>query len=486
MTFTDAAGVQTTPQIVSNTINSGAWDSVGAITIPYQFVTLSSPPSASNDAAIGAGTIQAQCVLYDDVTGVSVTSQNYATQVFTVTGSSLRYTVPITPVQSGQTIHIASTDPCPGAGVGGNILNNTAAITFSGTTDPATGAWSADVPAVQTAMDGSTTGLPSGTYVARIWCQSAAGSVIYQYADELLTIGSPIIRYAALGDSYSSGEGTFNYLNTQNSCHRSTEGYPLYVANALGLGDPLFVACSGAITNDFYATNHSPANSNEPAQVSHLSTGTQVVTLTIGGNDADFVGVITACTNYPTHDGWGCSKDASLRRQLASRFAALAGRISGDRIDGMPIHALQDVYQYVHAFAPNAKIYVGGYPHLFGSNVQFFTKNKQAPGGAVCLLPPAESISYADARWLNKQADTLNSIIQNQVNAARANGVQITYVPPALFTDHALCDRSESWINGIFLDNSVLPKPLSESFHPTVTGYQGGYGAAFVAVMNQG
>ena len=60
-------------------------------------------------------------------------------------------------------------------------------------------------------------------------------------------------RYVALGDSYSSGTGTRNYLADGTSCQRSTRAYPSLVAAGGGL-DLNFRACSGATTADVTST----------------------------------------------------------------------------------------------------------------------------------------------------------------------------------------------------------------------------------------
>ena len=98
-------------------------------------------------------------------------------------------------------------------------------------------------------------------------------------------------QYVALGDSYSSGEGTGNYLpgtddpSLFDTCHRSPHAYGPLLDTERRLGSIVFAACSGAVTDDMYVANLS--NPNEPPQFSRLSSSTKIVTLTIGGNDAE-------------------------------------------------------------------------------------------------------------------------------------------------------------------------------------------------------
>src|ERR1700691_4183726 len=65
------------------------------------------------------------------------------------------------------------------------------------------------------------------------------------------------LSYVAMGDSYSSGEGTppfeagTNDKKTGDTCHRSRKAWPFVVAAAdPALGSPVLLACSGATTGD--------------------------------------------------------------------------------------------------------------------------------------------------------------------------------------------------------------------------------------------
>src|ERR1700737_1237361 len=89
--------------------------------------------------------------------------------------------------------------------------------------------------------------------------------------------------YVALGDSYSSGVGTRTYYNDGTSCQRSPYAYGPKIAAARGYALN-FQACSGAKTTD--------VNSN---QLGPLNSSTNLVTITIGGNDAGFSNVIVNC-----------------------------------------------------------------------------------------------------------------------------------------------------------------------------------------------
>ena len=288
----------------------------------------------------------------------------------------------------------------------------------------------------------------------------------------------PSAAYVALGDSYSSGEGTYNYNVNSGLCHRSTDSYAYYLANQLDLGIPSLKACSGAVTHDILNSS-SPAG---PAQVSYLTSDTLKVTLTIGGNDLGFADVLAECAKQGSNPGWNCSSDSTLVSTMDDRLSALAGTASTTiYIHGKEIHSILDVIEEIGANSPNASIYIAGYPRLFGSSTSYFGMNSNAPGGYECAAFPV-SFSYTDAQWMNAWADDLNGVIESAVNEAYLNGVDAYYVPPTLFNGHGQCDSSGPWINWIEYDggNSALP----ESFHPTTSGISLGYSPVFEAIMN--
>src|SRR3954452_2876748 len=90
--------------------------------------------------------------------------------------------------------------------------------------------------------------------------------------------------YAALGDSYSSGVGTASYT-LDSACKRSNYAYPYLWAQKHPGTTLSFVACSGAKTSDVLAT-----------QIQAVSGATNLVTMTIGGNDIGFASLIYQCT----------------------------------------------------------------------------------------------------------------------------------------------------------------------------------------------
>lgn len=303
-------------------------------------------------------------------------------------------------------------------------------------------------------------------------------------------------NYVAMGDSFSSGEGDGSYTADSNTptdrCHRSLDSYPVFLVNAdpLSLIDsPTYVACSGAETGDFLNHNHN--NLGEKAQIAALRANTNVVTFTIGGNDVDFAGVLRQCVHIQLlwfqENGYGCSRNKSLVAQVKTRIAALGGLASAKAPSGNLIISIQQLLTHIHQNAPLASIFVAGYPHLFGSSAKYFAADQNAPSKYVCQVGAAPSplnspitIDYADAQWLNSEADALDSAIAAAVSKAQAAGLPVTYVSavPGLFGTHGLCDSSTPWLNDVTL-NLFLGAPDPGSLHPNQTGQQDGYEVAF-------
>ncbi len=224
--------------------------------------------------------------------------------------------------------------------------------------------------------------------------------------------------YVALGDSYSSGVGTRTYIADGTSCQRSVYAYPPLIAAARGYALN-FRACSGATVADVTNT-----------QLSALASSTAYVSISVGGNDAGFAGVLTECAQ----PGW---------------MSDCTGAIDGAQniINNTLPSRLRTLYSSIRTKAPNAKVVVVGYPRIF---------NGEDCNALTWFSPTEES-------RLNSTADLLNSRL-----ASAASGAGFAFASPAsAFIGHAVCDSPE-WLNG-------LSSPVSESYHPNPAGHSSGY-----------
>lgn len=234
------------------------------------------------------------------------------------------------------------------------------------------------------------------------------------------------VDYAALGDSYSSGVGAGNYESSSGSCKRSTRAYPRLWANANAPSSFAFTACSGAVTSDVTAGQLGPVNA-----------GTDLVSLTVGGNDAGFADVMTTCVLQ--------SESACVNR--VNQAKAYVDNTLPGRLDS--------VYRAIRAKAPSARVVVIGYPRFY-----------QLGGG--CLA----GLSETERAAINGASDHLNTAIAKR---AADHGYAFTGVVSA-FTGHEICSPAP-WLHSVNWLN------IGESYHPTAAGQSGGYLPVFRAAV---
>jgi lysophospholipase L1-like esterase len=231
-------------------------------------------------------------------------------------------------------------------------------------------------------------------------------------------------NYVALGDSYSSGVGTKSFY--ESTCKRSEYAYPRLVAAHRAGTSLTFRACSGATTSSLLSE-----------QTGSLSSTTNIVTVTIGGNDAGFADIVTQCAlPWP----WSCEGELTTAEGFIRN--TLPGR-------------LDNVYSTIRSRAPNASVVVLGYPRLFM--------------GVDCNA--GTFFSTTEMSRMNLIADLLSSVTQGRATAAGFTFKSAI----APFTGHAVCSASE-WING-------LSNPVEESYHPNRTGHGSGYEPLVRAVI---
>ncbi len=225
-------------------------------------------------------------------------------------------------------------------------------------------------------------------------------------------------EYVALGDSYSSGNGTYS-ADLDASCYRSSYAYPYLVGQNRANTDLTFVACQGATTEDI-------VNGQDEA----LTPATDYVTVTIGGNDIGFADLIVHCAGAysPTCKAAVDEANSRIDTELPSQLDAAYGAIS--------------------AGAPTVKeVVVLGYGRFFGDDLS-------------CAA--ANGISAEEAVWLNGVADNLDAAI-----ADRARAAGFTYQSSiAPFTGHDVC-APDPYLNGA----SVSP---ADAYHPTRSGHAHG------------
>jgi lysophospholipase L1-like esterase len=239
-----------------------------------------------------------------------------------------------------------------------------------------------------------------GTSAALIGAVALSGSTAANAA--------PSDSYVALGDSYAAGPVITPQDPTIPGCARSLANYPHLVAKKkrYALRD---VTCSGAKTDDMFAAQSTGAGTNPP-QLQALRKGTDVVTLTIGGNDIGFTGIIQDCLAAtpagPTASGAQTCKafyTAGGTDQLAARIRATRPKVN-------------HVLRAIHRRSPNAKVFLAGYPAIL----------PESDPGPLCFAQmPLTTTDVAYLRGVEKQ---LNRMLANSAAADNATYVN-TYTP---------------------------------------------------------
>ena len=273
-------------------------------------------------------------------------------------------------------------------------------------------------------------------------------------------------QIVTIGDSYTSGEGVppFDAASDRtgvNECHRSSFAYPMHLGGSLDAKVESW-ACSGATTGDLSTTivhtDQAPwddpildLSDGAPASaLDRIGPGTQMVMLTVGGNDVGFPDIVSDCLlGFEP-----CTRhDAQVRRDLTALEGSLHTLFSdiGTRL------------------APQTQVLVVGYPRLFPA----------APFADCDFIPllPVGAFTIAEQQWANAKTADLNAVLRLEVERNNEpGGAAFSYVDTwEVFGGSELCRAdppgssapatSSPLINGVDFVN------YRHSFHPSASGH---------------
>ncbi|MFF8726937.1 SGNH/GDSL hydrolase family protein [Streptomyces sp. NPDC015171] len=241
------------------------------------------------------------------------------------------------------------------------------------------------------------------------------------------------LNYAALGDSYSAASGVLPVDLSSPLCLRSTADYPHVIASrtAARLTD---VTCGAAQTKDF-------AEAQYPGiapQLDAVTADTDLVTLTIGGNDnGTFINAILACGTAGILSG---GQGSPCKDKYGTSF--------DDAIDARTYPALKAALGGVRAKAPRARVAVLGYPWI--------TPAKADPS-CFARLP----VATGDIPYLHALQAHLNAVVERAAEETGARYVDFAQVS----TGHDACQAvGTRWIEPLLFGQSVVP------VHPNALG----------------
>lgn len=242
------------------------------------------------------------------------------------------------------------------------------------------------------------------------------------------------LRYVALGDSYSAASGNLPPdPSAAPQCLRSTVNYPHVLAAKVhaSLTD---VTCGGADTSD-YASSQYPGVA---PQLDALKADTQLVTMTIGGNDSNVfldsilecgaAGLSTLGQGHPCKDKYGASFDNTIRK---TTYPSLVKALKA-----------------VHKKAPHARVAILGYPWIL-----------PASGGCFPKMP----VATGDVPYLRQEQATLNDAVRRAAAATKTIYVDMSKVS----NGHDACRAAGvRWIEPVLGGTNpviVHPNALGES-----------------------
>ncbi len=218
-----------------------------------------------------------------------------------------------------------------------------------------------------------------------------------------------------MGDSSVAGPGISPTSPLGELCFRSANNWPTLLAKELGTKDLKDVSCSGSPSADMLYPKVASNGTPIAAQIDALSADTQLVTISIGGNDeSTFTKMLVACL------GGASASDSECASLADTKLKPILARTT-DRI--------ATTLEHIHYKAPQARIVMVGYLRLF-------------PDAGGCAIPGLTDtrIESAAAVW-----EALDEAMR-----AGAERSDVEYVSMATASDgHVSCDGDQAWVTGL-------------------------------------
>jgi hypothetical protein len=272
-------------------------------------------------------------------------------------------------------------------------------------------------------------------------------------AATLLTLAAPAIAnagqirpdagigsgpFVALGDSYAAGNLIPDSpAGTPAGCLRSSHDYGADAAASLGMTGYVDATCNGATTASMTQSQSVPLGTNPP-QFDALAADDSVVTVTIGGDDLGFSGILETCGTLSLTNPFGnpCQRHytAGGTDQLVAAINAAAPKVAA-------------VLQGIQTRAPAARVLLVGYPDILPVT------------GRGCW--PLVPFAFGDVPYLRGIEVDLNQML---ARTAAANGATFVDTYQATIGHDACTGASTKDVE------SLVPTSLAYPFHPNQRG----------------
>lgn len=265
--------------------------------------------------------------------------------------------------------------------------------------------------------------------------ETAPGSV----SGSLGSLATPAYAdYVALGDSYAAfGDQTEPVVTDGPAarCGRSLTNYPNVLDANPAIGELTDVSCGGAVTDDLFEEQHTGV----PPQIDALGPYTDLVTLSIGGNDVGF-GAIVECIS-----GGAPGAPLDCRGQLDDQVSTAIANVFGK------VGAVDKVYAAIKQRSPGATVIATQYlPLLPASNEDG------------CQF--TQFIGVDNLNW----AREVTARINDAVNAAAVRNGHVSVLPVDTTVDRSACGEADERWTDFTGGASTNAYPM----HPTSLGQQ--------------
>lgn len=288
------------------------------------------------------------------------------------------------------------------------------------------------------------------------------------------------IKYLALGDSYSSGEGDISYsdgktnylpgTDSRDQCHISYRSYPFLLKEKWNIADEEMrsIACSGArVLPDYFGTDEYTGQHNDLRDKSIEERVSQrndalnnfvpgiirqidfiskykpdVITLTGGGNDVGFGQIIAYCASPHLNPRSSCPQvsDPQISANLRKT------------IDDVRV-PLTNFIKKIKNTSPTTKLYLIGYP-------QFIALNG--------CLDGSELLNLAERQMIRSNVARLNNILK-----LVARDADVYYVDIEDSLDGGqICQGSTYMTGPLKIGDKILKGYTQESYHPNADGHK--------------
>ncbi|MFG1792160.1 SGNH/GDSL hydrolase family protein [Nocardia sp. NPDC049149] len=272
----------------------------------------------------------------------------------------------------------------------------------------------------------------------------------------------PVYReYVALGDSYTADVFTSLPPTTEFvpfNCDQSATDYPHQVAAALRVGVFRDASCGGAKTDNMAGPQTVPLGVNPP-QFDRLTPTTDLVTVSIGGNDLRLQELIDRCRDLGTLLPGASTSNSNGCQDSHDAFAALVAATTPK---------VTAVLAQIRERSPRARVLLVNY------------LNAVPTDGTSC--PPSLPVHDDDVAYLASTMADLNTMLARV--AAEAHVQLVDTYGPSL--GHDVCQSPEDrYIEGLIPFSPKNPQLLAFPFHPNAAGASAQTRAVLAAITDR-